>query len=335
MANATALIEATLSGEVVAEAAPADAAAADAASESGADAAAGEGGAGGTSVAANGLIATNMILIDANATLRDSFASVGGSLGVESQDSATITAENTASTSSSGVAAGVVLAFNTVGWQAQNIFSAAIDTLIGTDGLGEVQSATSSAEISNTMLEVGEDLSLTAVSVPEINASIENTVNSTGGAAVGLVLASNLVSANANALLTPKSSTGAEQIPDIVFSVGGNVLAKSSDTASIVARIGAAVGSEGAAAMGAQLVRNDVRSTVLTLVDSALLDAGGDITLLSRGSASIKALLTDQKLPPWTATKKHRTPPPKRQQMQRWPRTPPQTQRQPRWRSRV
>jgi hypothetical protein len=294
-ASATAQISAVLSGEVVAaseeagaaeggdEAAaePAADAGAEAGADTGADAGSGEGGGGATAIAANGLIATNRILIDADASLRDSFVTVSGSLGVEAENTATIDAENTASTESSGTAAGVVLAFNTIGWKPQNIFSVAIDTLIGSDALGQTDSAQSSAEITNTTLDVGEDLTLTAVTVPQINASIENTVQSSGGVAVGLTLASNLVSADSHVLLTPKNEAGEMELPDdTVFAIGGSVLVKASDTSGIVARIGAATGSEGQAALGAQLVRNDVRSTVNTLVDSAVIEAEGDVISL-------------------------------------------------------
>ena len=258
-ASATAEIFAVLSGEVVAASEEAaeggDAAAAEPAAaavdDAGADAGSGEGG-GATAIAANGLIATNRILIDADASLRDSALTISGSLGVEAENTATIDAENTASTESSGTAAGVVLAFNTIGWKPQNIFSAAIDTLIGSDALGQTDSAQSSAEITNTTLDVGEDLTLTAVTVPQINASIENTVQSSGGVAVGLTLASNLVSADSHVLLTPKNEAGEMELPDdTVFAIGGNVLVKASDTSGIVARIGAATGSEGQAALGA------------------------------------------------------------------------------------
>jgi hypothetical protein len=83
---------------------------------------------------------------------------------VEAENTATIDAENTASTESSGVAAGVVLAFNTIGWKPQNIFSAAIDTLIGTDGLGQTDSAQSSAEITNARTSSGSRVSCHAYS---------------------------------------------------------------------------------------------------------------------------------------------------------------------------
>ena len=281
LATASATIDAILSGNVKSEAPSSE-----------------PGSPGGTSMAANGLIASNLILVEASAALRDSVAQVGANLGVDAQNSATINAENTASTESSGTAVGVVLAFNTVGWKAQNLLFAAVDTLLGGDPIGGAQPALASAEISNTALDVGADLQLTAVSVPQINATIENSVSSSGGAAVGLVLASNLVNSRSNVLLTPSSTTGAPELAlGTVFTVGANVLAKASDTSGIVARIGASAGSEGAAALGAQLVRNDVRSAVEVLVDRARLDAAGDVTLLARGSASIEALLTDQALP--------------------------------------
>ena len=44
-------------------------------------------------------------------------------------------------------------------------------------------------------------------------------------------------------------------------------------------------------------MRNDVRSAVLTLVDQAPLEAGGDIEILARGSAAILADISDEPLP--------------------------------------
>jgi ATP-dependent DNA helicase Rep len=82
--------------------------------------------------AANALIANNLVLNTAEAEVLDSELTVLGSFGVEAENISTIEASNSATTESTGgTAAGVTLAFNTIGWEAQNILFAAIDALLG------------------------------------------------------------------------------------------------------------------------------------------------------------------------------------------------------------
>ena len=66
---------------------------------------------------------------------------------------------------------------------------------------------------------------------------------------------------------------------------------------SIVAQIGGGTDAGGGTSLGGRFVRNDVRSAVLTLVDQAPLEAGGDIEILARGSAAILADISDEPLP--------------------------------------
>jgi hypothetical protein len=204
---------------------------------------------------------------------------------VDASNEALIKAENSLSTESAGAAAGVVLAFNTIGWQAQSVLSSAVDALIGGDGPGTAQPAAVLAEISGSSLTVGGDLTVTAVTVAEIDAKIINELSAQGSAAVGLVLASNFVNSSSNVLLKPAGLiVSADSAARMDFMVGGDVFVKASDTSGIAARVGASSSSSGGAALGAQLARNDVRSSVQLLLEGVKLQAQGDVTLLARGS---------------------------------------------------
>ncbi|MGI9213061.1 MAG: beta strand repeat-containing protein, partial [Methylococcaceae bacterium] len=271
-------ITATLSGEVEAKDAPAPA-------EEGADSSAASSESSASGVAVNGLIATNLILGQVEAHALDSVLKVAGSLSVTSENEATIEAENTAITTGSGAAVGATLAFNSIGWQSQNILYAALDALLGTS-IGDEDPLTIRSEISGSQMEVGEDLTLTTVQVPQITATIVNEVSSEGSsAAVSFILASNLLSSQATVELSPETAEDA-------YTIGGNLDIKASDTAGISADISMEASSAGGAAVGGMVARNDVRNSVNTLVDTAWLDVEGDVTIEARGSATITAHLS-------------------------------------------
>ncbi len=179
----------------------------------------------------------------AEAILHDSVVESGeGGLSVTAQNESSIDALNTAATESSGVAVGVVLAFNSIGWKATNLLYGVIDTFLGTDAIGGEQPASVSASIEGSEISISGDLTLTAVSVPQIEATVINTVASSGAAAVGFVLASNLSSSTAEVVFRPAE--------DSTVTVGGSLESRASDTAGISARIGGSASSSGGASVG-------------------------------------------------------------------------------------
>jgi hypothetical protein len=228
------------------DAAPEEAAAADTGGAGGGDAAAGGGEslAGGTSVpiAVNGLIANNLVLSSATAAVTESLVESGGSVSVNADNASEILAENTASITSGGTAVGVTLAFNTVGWEPQNIFSKAADALLGGD-IGTERPASALAKIENTRLEAGGDLDVTATVSAVIDASISNEASSEGGAAASMVLATNKVSSGADAfILVPQASTSHD------LSVAGDLTVEASDAPEISASstiVAASAGGDG------------------------------------------------------------------------------------------
>jgi cell division protein FtsL len=99
-----------------------------------------------SSLAANALVATNLVLSDAQAQVRDSTLTVDGSAEIAARNASTIASSNEAVTQGGGSAVGATLAFNTIGWQAQDVLSAGVDALLGSS-LGLVRSAYESRRV--------------------------------------------------------------------------------------------------------------------------------------------------------------------------------------------
>ncbi|MFO8091285.1 MAG: LEPR-XLL domain-containing protein, partial [Desulfatiglandaceae bacterium] len=127
----------------------------------------------GVVIGANGVMATNMILSQADAYLDDSIVNAVdanlsdsdgfGNVIVSSQNIPLVDATVLNSVTSGDIAAGVTLAFNTVGWQAQDVLSQTLDTLISTD-LGTEEKAGVHAYAEDTELIADRDVRVTAYS---------------------------------------------------------------------------------------------------------------------------------------------------------------------------
>ncbi len=189
----------------------------------------------GDSLAINATIATNLVLSDAVATITNSdVTTTSGNLTVDGVNSSTIDATTKNMTSSGDTAVGVTLAFNTIGWEAQNILFGAIDALIGTD-IGNEDPALVTASIVNSDLHLAGSLNLSADSKATLNVLVCNDATSAAsalvdasGKAIGVVLASNMVSSAAQAFI---DHTGSQGIVD----VSGSITITAKDDASISA----------------------------------------------------------------------------------------------------
>jgi len=187
----------------------------------------------GTVVAGNGAAVTNTVLSKANATATDSdLTTTVGGLTLEARNTSQIDATLLSSTTTGDTGVGVVLAFNTVGWATQNLLFNALDALLGT-GIGTEQPAEVQAYIADTALSLAGDLTLTAISEAQINATVSNAASSVasalygaGGKSIGGILASNKVSSFAKAYLAS---------PPTPVVVPGAVTITSSDNAGIYA----------------------------------------------------------------------------------------------------
>jgi hypothetical protein len=197
----------------------------------------------GESLAINGQIVTNLVLSSADAyvtdsTLGDSLTPIGGNVSLEARNTSRLDATLNSSTSTGDTAVAVTLAFNTVGWKAQNILFNTVDALVGDPLISEAfdneQPARVRAYIANTDVHVAGGLSLTAISEALINATLSNAAESAasalvnaGGKSIGFIIASNKVSSSAEAYIDNTEATGGEAI-----AVGGSVDIYASDDAS-------------------------------------------------------------------------------------------------------
>lgn len=222
-ARAAGTITATLSGEFKmapkeeeegAEAAPAD------------DAAAGEEDGG---LAIGGHIANNLILVDVAATITGSDLTAGGNLTALARSSGDITAENKATVSSTGTTVGLTLAFNSVGWQAQNILFGAIDALLGTS-IGNEQPAQAVLTVTDSRLNAGGDMAMDAESAQAIVATLAGEATSTGGVGAGIVIASNMVSSRSKVVVKATYDHASTEAGAIGLVTGDRVLVAPSHT---------------------------------------------------------------------------------------------------------
>jgi len=88
----------------------------------------------GTSLAVNGTVATNVVQGSARAFIEDAGVTTvnAGNVILEAANSGRIEAEILQATTTGDTGVGVILAFNSVGWEARNILFNALDALLGT-----------------------------------------------------------------------------------------------------------------------------------------------------------------------------------------------------------
>ncbi|MEN9773450.1 MAG: hypothetical protein RL322_520, partial [Pseudomonadota bacterium] len=213
-------------------------------------------------LAIGGIIATNLIQSRADAFITHStVTTTEGDVTVEGSNTAHIDASNISAMSSDGKAIGVTLAFNTVGWQAQNVLFSAIDALIGTS-IGDANPSEVTAYIESSDVDSAGAIVVNASNDAMIRAQVANETSSSlappeppgadavaGGAAgagatgtgtgsagaspketsAGFVLASNMVQGGARAFISGDQHT--------ITAQGGGVSAEALDEARIFSNV--------------------------------------------------------------------------------------------------
>jgi hypothetical protein len=195
----------------------------------------------GSVIAVNGTIATNIILSTANATITGSTVTTTvGDLTVAADNLSQIDALTHSATTSGDKAVGVTLAFNTIGWMAQNVLFNTVDALLGdpavADAFGNQQPAEVQATIVDSTVNVAGNLVVTGMSEATINAHVDTGATSAAvalvgasGASAGIVLVDNKVASTTRAAVEFTGEQG-------TVNVGGGMTVAAEDYAAINAR---------------------------------------------------------------------------------------------------
>ncbi len=192
----------------------------------------------GTSLAVNGTIATNSVLGSAVSTLNDSTVVTTGDVDVRADNQSTLKAVNDSVTVSGADAIGVMLAFNTVGYQPQNPLFNSLDTLISSN-IGVKQPAKTHALVNDSKLIAGGDIVVNADSVAAIDSAISNSTTSAAsalinaaGKSVGAVVASNMV--NSDVMASIEFGVGITEV-NRTITAGGSLSTLANDSAAVTA----------------------------------------------------------------------------------------------------
>ncbi|MBE9183045.1 hypothetical protein IQ268_31410, partial [Oculatella sp. LEGE 06141] len=221
---------------------------------------------------------------------------------------ATITAEVINATESGDKAIGVTLAFNTIGWQPQNILFNTVDALIGdpaiADAFGASGGADTRAYLLNTIVDNTGSLNVSATATGSLIADISNTSESTAegltgssGLSFGAVIGLNKVSSATEASIDFDSSyTGLK-----VVKTDGGITVGAEDSAAISAKVHLTAISEvsnvspfsNSDSIGASglISLNDVRGGASAFINSATVTSGGSLQVSALESATISALM--------------------------------------------
>ncbi len=224
-------------------------------------------------IAVNGTIATNLILGNSSAFVTGSQITTGdttpddlnkvGNVNVIAQNTSNIdsTVQNT--TKSGDTAVGITLAFNTVGWESQNVLFNAVDALLGTQ-IGTAQPDEVLAYVEDTDVNAFRNVTIQAQSQGSIAATTGNEATSAASAlygATGLstsgVLASNMVNSDAKAYINYTTATTKKVVAN------GKLTVDAEDTASVNANTHMIASST---------TTNDGGASILNNLTSALLN---------------------------------------------------------------
>ena len=206
----------------------------------------------GGAMAASGALVTNLIDASATAyvdrdstTLVDPTLSAGsGGISVTATNAAQLDAQAlVASTTGGGgqqQAIGIVLAFNSLGYDPENFLFNSIDALLGSAYLTNPDPSNATAYIHDTFITDGGDLTVLAQSQEEINATNSNAAISPASAlfeatsyGYGGSLASNKVDGNASAYIDESDIDGGAY----TFTIGGSLSVKANDAAGIYSNV--------------------------------------------------------------------------------------------------
>jgi hypothetical protein len=205
----------------------------------------------GSVIAANGLIATNLVQSQADASIVDSSITTTatgttGDLTVEAKNTSGVDARMLARTDTGEKGGGIVLAFNTLGYESQNVLFSTLEAIIGdplvSDTFGTETPARAHATITNSSLDAAGAILVQSDNAAQLNATVSNAAVSAasalfdaGGWSAAGVVASNKISTSAKASIDNSAMALVPGTPDV--EADGAVTVQAADNAGIFANV--------------------------------------------------------------------------------------------------
>ncbi len=231
-----------------------------------------------------------------------------GDIVVRAQNLSFIDAEVTNATATTGIGVGVTLAFNTVGWDSQNIIFNIAEVFAGAI-IGTEKPAETTADVTGSTLTAGGGIEVSAANSAHIDAHVSSSVvtvtvsleDEATSVAIDPVIAMNKVSTKTLARIQD-AETGDDTIPAI-SAAGGDLVVRADDLTWIRAFVEAPVtavavslnAEEKTISVGVALsvTRNDIQTeTDAELIDVEWARASGKVTVAATGSSTIDATAT-------------------------------------------
>ena len=183
----------------------------------------------GMSLAVNGTIAVNEVLGGAAAELlRSTVKAEVGDVVVEAKNTSTLKATNKSVMETGASGAGVMLAFNTIGWAASDLLSMAVDALAGSE-IGDIDANSAvTARVSGSTIEAAGDIEVRATQAAQLAATLGNEASSAtsalfnpSGQAVSAVLAMNRLASQTGADVQDSTLHSGRQVSIVADEVAG------------------------------------------------------------------------------------------------------------------
>ncbi len=257
----------------------------------------------GSSTAVNFVVATNVVLSGALASVVNSDVDAGtGTLDtivVTASNTSVLTATTQTTTTSAGTSVGVTIAVNTVGIDSQNILFNIVEAIVGDVIPTEVRKpARTEARVSRSTLDAGGSISVTAVSAAAIDATVSastvafssSLTEDSDSISVGVVVAMNRLSTRVQAVI--------ESAPAV--HAGGALTVSATDAVAIRAAVTApsisvAISLKESSSVGVavSIARNDIQTETDARVSSVTTaTAGGAVSVTATESSAIDATST-------------------------------------------
>ncbi|MCG8602990.1 MAG: hypothetical protein MI807_22790, partial [Verrucomicrobiales bacterium] len=250
----------------------------------------------GTSLAANGLVVSNAVLGAALAELAASTVTVTGNVDVKARNNASLDVRNQNMLSSGNQAVGVTAAFNTLGYEAQDVLSQALDSLLGGQ-IGTESSAKAEAYITDSTVTADGNVTVDATDTASLKSDLSN--EATGEAsgftgqssmAASFVVASNFLSSGSVAAVRGQAGTVTVRAADVDVSASDAATLNSRVNLKAISATAASNPFAGAdsVAVGGVAVMNDAEGGAEATVTMADVDANA-VSITSENSTEMIA----------------------------------------------